>query len=697
MEQQPTSTTTGTERLLNVQQGEQTPLVRVSLFGAFQMEWQVPPATEEALWDSRTSARVLLKLMLCAPGRQASKSVLAGILWPETDEEKARESLRQAVNILRKMLRTVHGEELLEQRNKGEILKVAAQSQLWVDADAFEALVAKASRATIADEALGVWQEAHALLSGEFLADDQASEWARHPWVKRRKQALWMARCRLIRHLADLYLQRGEVPLAEEVLEQHLVRFPSDQDALYRLLVLLEQQQCYEQASILYEKMKRGLDAVGKQPARQVKACYERIQVAISSHALLPLSQTNVLFPLSERGKRDCPHPSPVATPVLSHGRPGGSEIAFTSTTSQISSLLNIDGPSTSMLDVIQILLEGEGRQDVSLLSRRQLLELGIAAFITRLAQLDSTRISAVEREELCRVLGQSIADSWKLFHAASNAEVLAVGRLQLSLIHQAHALIYPSVLPYLYAGAYSLIGIGLHFQERDEEALEMYHNGYLASLSIGDPWYKAASLTCQADSYHALGQYHMAIQAIEEALRVIGELDDQTVARIKSHLLSCWADNAMMLHNDRTTQEKLYSSEAYLEQIEPNEEFDRAAWLLIAGKYALNTGKNEVAKNYFEAALTELPEQWLLRRTMTATGLAMAYARMGERDDSLTIAKDLVLPIQTIDAQMTNRWFATYLRRDLLGIFPTDSAVQGFVADTCRQMPQQTFLRSSK
>jgi len=143
-----------------------------------------------------------------------------------------------------------------------------------------------------------------------------------------------------------------------------------------------------------------------------------------------------------------------------------------------------------------------------------------------------------------------------------------------------------------------------------------------------------------------------------------------------------------MMLHDDRTTQEKLDAAEAYLDQLMPNEEFDRAAWLLIAGKYAFNTGNYAAAKNCFEDALTELPEQWLLRRAMTATGLAMAYARMGERDSSLTIAGDLVPLIRTINAQMTNRWFTEYLQQDLLGIFPSDREVQRFVADTRRQLP---------
>src|SRR5438270_13641050 len=140
------------------------PLLRVYLFGEFQLAWQVLSDMEEAAWDSRTSARALFKLLLCAPGRQATKSALAGILWPETDEEKARESLRSACKVLRKVLQTASGEELLEQRNQHTILKLAEQSRLWVDADAFEELISQAGRAPTPDEALSLWQQAEAVL-----------------------------------------------------------------------------------------------------------------------------------------------------------------------------------------------------------------------------------------------------------------------------------------------------------------------------------------------------------------------------------------------------------------------------------------------------------------------------------------------------------------------------------------------------
>ena len=695
MNQPALNDTTSTEPLVDSEQGRQTPLVRVSLLGAFQMVWQVPPATNEALWNSRTSARILLKLLLCTPGRQAPKSVLAGILWPESEEEKARESLRQASTVLRKMMRSADGVELLEQRHGGEILKLADQARLWVDADAFEALLAQASRATTPDEAFRCWQEAYALLRGEMLVEDQASEWVRHGWVKRRKQSVWLARCRLIRHLADAYVQRGQGLLAEEVLEQHLVRFPTDHDALYRLLVLLEQQGCYEQASILYEQARRSLEAVGKQLTRQVKACYERMQGAVSSHVFLPLSQLDIAIPPSPRGTSNDAAPSPVVAPVLSHGQLESSETMLMSITNQIFSLLTSDGMSThslDTLDVLQVLVAGKGKPDVSLLSRRQLLELGIAALISQLAQLDSKHVSALEREVLSQVLGESIAASWKLLLSVENAMVVAIGRAQLALIHQAHALISPPALPYFYAGAHSFIGIGLHFQERDEEALQAYHHGYIASLATGDPWYVAQSLICQADSYHALGEYSKAIQAVEEALRIIARSTDEgdKMQRAKAHLLSCWADSAMMLHDERITQEKLEMAATLLEPHVCDEEFDRSAWLLIVGKHALHVGNNGMAKDCFEEALASLPEPWVLRRVMTATGLAMAYARLGERDVSMTYAQDLVPLIQVTNTPLTNRWFTHYLHQDLLDKFPTDGTVRAFVADTSRQLSQQ-------
>ncbi len=296
----------------------QASLLRVYTFGAFHLDWQVPPLSTEDLWKSRTSARTLLKLLLCAPGRQASRSQLAGILWPETDEDKARESLRSASKVLRKVLHTASGEELLEQRNQSTILKLAEQSRLWVDADAFEDLISQAGRATAPDEALALWQQAKVLLRGEFLADDQGSEWMRHRWIKQWQQAIRMARARMVRHLADLYLQRGQVNLAEEVLEQHIIRFPTDQDALYRLLLLLEQQGCIEEACMLYQRATYLLGTVGKQSAAHVRAYYEQLLQTVRTHQhIVPVIHAHPPEPFPEGLQRASAFPQTQALDVV--------------------------------------------------------------------------------------------------------------------------------------------------------------------------------------------------------------------------------------------------------------------------------------------------------------------------------------------------------------------------------------------
>ncbi len=665
------------------------PLLRVYTFGTSRLDWQVPPFTTEDVWKSRTSARTLFKLLLCAPGRQASRSQLAGILWPETDEDKARESLRSASKVLRKVLQTAGGEELLEQRNQSAILKLAEQSRLWIDADAFEDLVSQAGQARAPDEALALWQQAKALLCGEFLADDQGSEWMRHRWIKMRQQALRMARGRMVRHLADLYLQRGQVSLAEEVLQQHLLRFPTDQDALYLLLALLEQQGCLEEARLLYERAKRTLEALGKQPAQHVRTRYERLQESITS-------RPGILLPERALERREHVHlpVSSVAPSSIPRRGLEGSDQGSLQSIGDIPFLLERAGASGAPWEVLRFLFEAEkeGRPHMPLFSRRQLLELGIAALISQLAQLDRERMTTLDREELGWVLSKGIADGWKQFLLLPNAEVLAMSQLQLSLIHQAHTLLEPFTRSYLYAGAYALVGLALHQREHHEEALHSYHNGHLAALATGDPWYVAQSLICQADAYLGLGMYAEALHAIEEALLGLGESDEMH-RRARAHLLGCWADVAMTMKGYPLAQGKLDESAQYLDNVTLIEEFDRTCWLQLAGKKALLAGEYQQAVEHLEAALAANPSHWLVRQAGILLPLSMAYARMRNRERTLSIAEQAIPVIRTVNAPMTNRHFLEYVKDDLVVRFPHDRRIDAFLREAQQQLPHLPAL----
>src|SRR5215831_18779464 len=94
---------------------------------------------------------------------------------------------------------------------------------------------------------------------------------------------------------------------------------------------------------------------------------------------------------------------------------------------------------------------------------------------------------------------------------------------------------------------------------------------------------------------------------------------------RARAHLLTRWADNAMMFGDFQTTEEKLDTAGSYLNGSTPNEEFDQSTWLLLAGKHALKTGIYGRAQECFRHVLREVPQQWILRHAMTAIGLAMA------------------------------------------------------------------------
>jgi tetratricopeptide (TPR) repeat protein len=318
-----------------------------------------------------------------------------------------------------------------------------------------------------------------------------------------------------------------------------------------------------------------------------------------------------------------------------------------------------------SLIASLQIILQGvQAMPSVTRsITRRRLFQLGAAAIVSGIPIPEGRHISAEDRVQLCQALGDTIATGWKQLYSVDTAQALAVAQAQLFLVQQSHSLLYPKARSLCYAGAYGQIGMTFHFQERDGEALQAYRSSYIAALEAGEPWYVVQSLICQADSYTALCHYDVAIRTIEEALRIIGEPTDEPMKRAKAHLLTCWADNAMMLQDFQTTEEKL------------------------------KTGNYGSAQACFQQALREVPQQWILRHAMTAIGLAMAYAGMSERDESLATAEQVVPMLKTINAPMTNRWFSEYLQQYLLGAFPTDTRVHSFVAETYKGFPQLTRI----
>jgi len=211
------------------------------------------------------------------------------------------------------------------------------------------------------------------------------------------------------------------------------------------------------------------------------------------------------------------------------------------------------------------------------------------------------------------------------------------------------------------------------------EEALRAHVSAHLAALAAGDLDEMIRGLTCQADTYQALGRYSEAIAVIEEALRSLQAVEREEQRQTKAHLLACWADNAMMMQDHMTAQRKLEASAALLDRSSPHEEFDWASWYQFAGKCAFLAGNYRVAIEHFDASLRLLSSHSLVRRVLSLLPLLVAHAWQQERDACITTAETALSVIRTLNAPVINGLFQESLR-GLPKAFPKDHTVEAFV-----------------
>lgn len=268
------------------------PLIRIHLYGEFMVECLQPsspsaPTTPTAPryervpheeWRSRGPAMALLKVLLCHPRRRASRDTLIELLWPSVEEgASSHHAFDSAVSILRKVLRTAQGESLLTKVRSGGVTFYALPHQhyVWVDADAFEQTIDQAMKAERrGEDPLPLWEAAYRLGTGEFLEDERYSSWA-----QARRHRLNAARHRCVHRLVELYLARNMTDQAETLLQAVVMDDPTDEDALCRLLLLLQEQGRYQEALQLYQHTVSVLDEEYQtQPSTRTIAIAERLR-----------------------------------------------------------------------------------------------------------------------------------------------------------------------------------------------------------------------------------------------------------------------------------------------------------------------------------------------------------------------------------------------------------------------------------
>lgn len=353
----------------------------------------------------------------------------------------------------------------------------------------------------------------------------------------------------------------------------------------------------------------------------------------------------------------------------------------------QLAALATLGWTQENILHALQIVLQGE--LAMATMKRRQVLQLG--ASILLLGSIDMpTREhpSFEERAQLTKTLGEGIAAGWTLFHIASPAQVIAVSRLQLALLEQVHADVYPTVLPMLYSGVYRLNGAALHFQGQYDDAQKAHQKAYIAALDDADAWNMAQSRSWQAYGLRALGNYADALNVADAAVRLVSQQTDTESIRLQARLLAFGAENAAMMGDVRGSETRLDASERLLEHLQaPHEEFDRASWLQEAGMCALYLEQNDIAAKRLEQALNELPTQWALRYVSTAVPLAMAYARMRELDEALRIVEMTVPMVKSVQAPTLTKEFQSFLEGELPKGFPDNERCRTITTEAQKQL----------
>jgi len=130
--------------------------VFVRLFGPFAVEAQGARPVPLAVVSRR--GRALIAYLAMQPGYRASREHLATLLWGDSGDAQARQSLRQCVASLRRDLHRVAGLLVVDRDSVG-----LSGQNLIVDAREFAALGRSSQESDL--------QPAATLFQGEFLAD----------------------------------------------------------------------------------------------------------------------------------------------------------------------------------------------------------------------------------------------------------------------------------------------------------------------------------------------------------------------------------------------------------------------------------------------------------------------------------------------------------------------------------------------
>ncbi len=275
------------------------PRLTISLLGPLRVTLDGEPVTGFAT----DKARALLAYLAVKVDHPHRRDALAGLLWPDQPQRKARQNLRQALSHLRQAL----GDQddaapfLLTSR---ETIQFNPTCDHWLDVATFAAQVEdcrghRHRRLETCLPCLRRMERMVELYRGDFLEQfflsdsDLFEEWAllKREWLRRKvAQALSL--------LANYHERRGEYERAREYARRQVALEPWREEAHRQLMRLLTLDGQRSAALAQYETCRRALvEELDVEPTDETVALYERISESANQR-------------ISDRGLANLP-PSP--------------------------------------------------------------------------------------------------------------------------------------------------------------------------------------------------------------------------------------------------------------------------------------------------------------------------------------------------------------------------------------------------
>jgi len=265
------------------------PRLSLALLGPFQATLDGVPLTS---FESN-KVRALLAYLAVEADRPHPRDLLTGLLWPHRSDRDALSTLRYALYDLRNVLGE-RGADCPFLTITRQTLQFNTASDHGLDFAAFQHQVGRlvaSSRTTAESGLLGQadgrrrLESALSLYRGSFLhglsLDDSP---AFEEWVLFKREQIDRQVILILRVLARLEGQRGDLDKAQRYVRRHLEMEPWDETAHRHLMRLLVAQGRRNAALSQYETCRRLLaDELGVEPTQQTTALYAQIRAGLSS------------------------------------------------------------------------------------------------------------------------------------------------------------------------------------------------------------------------------------------------------------------------------------------------------------------------------------------------------------------------------------------------------------------------------